>query len=60
MMAENYLYRKENVLVTELVRRGLFGQVYYAEGAYLHAWRRCAAPTPRSGCVIRAATSTHR
>jgi predicted dehydrogenase len=36
MMAENYTYMKPNVLVRELVRRGLFGEVYYAEGEYLH------------------------
>ena len=36
MMAENYTYIKSNVLVKELVRRGLFGEVYYAEGEYLH------------------------
>ena len=46
MMAENYLYRKENVLVTELVRRGLFGQVYYAEGAYLHELKQLNEDTP--------------
>jgi len=49
MMAENYIYTKANVLVTELVRKGLFGDVYYAEGEYLHelkglneitTWRR--------------------
>ena len=32
MMAENYAYMKPNVLVKELVRRGLFGELYYAEG----------------------------
>ena len=36
MMAENFTYMKPNVLVRELVRRGLFGEVYYAEGEYLH------------------------
>lgn len=36
MMAENYTYTRQNVLVKELVKRGLFGQVYYAEGEYLH------------------------
>ncbi len=36
MMAENYTYIKSNVLIRELVHRGLFGQVYYAEGEYLH------------------------
>ena len=49
MMGENYTYMKPNVLVRELVRRGLFGEVYYAEGAYIHelkalneitTWRR--------------------
>jgi predicted dehydrogenase len=36
MMAENYAYLKPNVLVKELVRRGMFGEVYYAEGEYIH------------------------
>ncbi|MEX0774350.1 MAG: GNAT family N-acetyltransferase [Phycisphaeraceae bacterium] len=49
MMAENYTYMRPNVLVRELARAGLFGQVYYAEGEYLHelkglneitTWRR--------------------
>ena len=36
MMAENYTYIKTNVLVRELARKGLFGDVYFAEGEYLH------------------------
>ena len=49
MMAENYTYMRPNVLVRELARVGLFGEVYYAEGEYLHelkglneitTWRR--------------------
>ena len=36
MMAENYIYMKPNALVKELVRQGLFGEIYYAEGEYLH------------------------
>ena len=49
MMAENYTYLKQNVLIRELARQGLFGDVYYAEGEYLHelkelneitTWRR--------------------
>jgi len=49
MMAENYTYMLPNVIVKELVRRGLFGSVYYAEGEYIHelkglneitTWRR--------------------
>lgn len=46
MMAENYCYFKHNVLVRELARRGLFGTVYYAEGAYLHDIRDLAPQTP--------------
>ncbi len=49
MMAENYTYMRPNVIVRELVRRGLFGTPYYGEGEYLHelkglnevtVWRR--------------------
>jgi predicted dehydrogenase/GNAT superfamily N-acetyltransferase len=36
MMAENYTYMRPNVLIRELVRLGLFGTPYYAEGEYLH------------------------
>lgn len=36
MMAENYIYRKEVVLVQAMVEAGLFGEVYYAEGEYIH------------------------
>ncbi len=36
MMAENYCYIKHNVLVRELARRGLFGTMYFGEGAYIH------------------------
>ena len=49
MMAENYIYMKPNILVRELTRAGLFGQLYYGEGGYIHelkqlneqtTWRR--------------------
>jgi predicted dehydrogenase len=36
MMAENYCYTPEIQLVRNLVRKGLFGEVYYGEGQYLH------------------------
>lgn len=36
MMAENYTYMKPNVIVREMVRRGMFGTPYYAEGEYIH------------------------
>ena len=49
MMAENYVYMKPNVLVRELARKGLFGELYFGEGEYIHelkglneitVWRR--------------------
>ena len=36
MMAENYTYIRSNVLVRELVKRGLFGETYFGEGEYVH------------------------
>ena len=36
MMAENYCYRREAVLVRAMARAGLFGECYFAEGEYLH------------------------
>lgn len=36
MMAENYCYMRENVLVRYIARAGLFGEPYYGEGAYIH------------------------
>jgi len=36
MMAENYCYIKENVLIKNMVRQGLFGEIYFAEGEYIH------------------------
>jgi len=46
MMAENYIYQKSMVLVTELARRGLFGELYYAEGAYIHELKELNERTP--------------
>jgi predicted dehydrogenase len=40
MMAENYTYMKYNVLVREMVKRGLFGEPYYAEGEYIHELKK--------------------
>jgi len=39
MMAENYLYLKPNVLVKALAEAGLFGELYFAEGEYVHEIR---------------------
>jgi predicted dehydrogenase len=46
MMAENCCYMKPNVLIRELVRQGLFGEVYYAEGEYLHELKELNEVTP--------------
>ena len=49
MMAENYTYARANVIVRSLIKAGLFGTPYYAEGEYIHelkelnektTWRR--------------------
>jgi predicted dehydrogenase len=45
MMAENYVYMKNNALIKNLVEKGLFGDVYYAEGEYLHELKWLAEDT---------------
>lgn len=37
MLAENYCYMRENMAVLRMVKEGVFGEVYYAEGAYIHS-----------------------
>lgn len=59
MMAENYTYIKPNVLIRELARRGLFGEVYFGEGEYVHELKALNEQTPwrrkwqtgRNGCT---------
>jgi predicted dehydrogenase len=36
MLSENYCYIRDNVLVRELARKGMFGDLYFGEGEYLH------------------------
>jgi predicted dehydrogenase len=36
MMAENYCYIRSNLVVREMARQGVFGELYYGEGEYLH------------------------
>ena len=36
MLAENYCYMPNNQLIRSMVNKGLFGDVYYCEGEYLH------------------------
>ncbi len=49
MLAENYTYMLPNVLVRRMAEAGVFGQLYFAEGEYVHelkglneitTWRR--------------------
>jgi predicted dehydrogenase len=49
MMAENYCYRKEVMLIRGMAEQGLFGELYFSEGEYVHelkelnertVWRR--------------------
>jgi len=39
MMAENYVYMRQNLLVLNMVRQGAFGDLTYAEGGYVHDCR---------------------
>lgn len=39
MMAENYCYMRENMMVRNMADSGLFGTITYAEGAYIHDCR---------------------
>ena len=46
MMAENYTFMKPNMIIRDLVARGLFGDPYYAEGEYLHELKELNEKTP--------------
>ena len=36
MMAENYCYIPQNFVISEMIKAGLFGKLYFGEGEYLH------------------------
>ena len=46
MLAENYGYQAPNVLINALVAGGLFGEVYQAEGEYIHELKQMLEDTP--------------
>jgi predicted dehydrogenase len=46
MMAENYIYMRPNQFVRGLVKAGMFGEVYYAEGEYIHELKDLLEQTP--------------
>jgi len=39
MLAENYCYMRSNMMILNMVRRGVFGEPIYAEGGYIHDCR---------------------
>jgi len=39
ILLENYLYMRHNMMVLDMVRQGLFGELYYAECSYIHDCR---------------------
>jgi len=39
MMAENYCYRREAMMIKNMAEQGVFGDLTYAEGAYIHDCR---------------------
>ncbi|MBI5094471.1 MAG: Gfo/Idh/MocA family oxidoreductase [Candidatus Hydrogenedentes bacterium] len=43
MMAENYTYGKQCQIVKAMAKAGLFGDLYYAEGQYIHDVRSMVA-----------------
>jgi len=46
MFAENVDYFREVMLITELVKAGLFGATYYAEAEYIHELKALQVATP--------------
>lgn len=42
MLAENYCYTPDNQIILNMVKQGLFGEVYFGEGEYLHDVRHLA------------------
>lgn len=46
MMGENCCYYRDNVLVREIAKAGLFGETYYGEGEYVHELRGYQEITP--------------
>ncbi|SEN81399.1 Gfo/Idh/MocA family protein [Paenibacillus sp. OV219] len=39
MMAENYCYTRSNLAVKHMAEKGMFGEITYMEGAYIHELR---------------------
>ncbi len=39
MMAENYVYMRQNMMILNMTNQGAFGEITYAEGGYVHDCR---------------------
>lgn len=46
MLAENYCYMLPNVLIRNMAERGIFGEMYFAEGEYVHELKELNEVTP--------------
>lgn len=46
MMGENYCYTRPNMTLQRMAAQGLFGEIYYAQGEYLHDVRDYITRTP--------------
>jgi len=46
MMGEDFCYMRPNVLVRAMARAGLFGELFFAEGQYLHELKDHSETTP--------------
>lgn len=49
MLAENYCYIPQNQLIRNMVGKGMFGEIYFGEGEYLHNTRDLAYRFNRPG-----------
>jgi len=59
MLAENYCYIPQNQLIGNMVKKGMFGEIYFGEGEYLHSLPELAFRFNRPG-VAESTTPTWR
>jgi predicted dehydrogenase len=64
MIAENYCFSAANLTIKEMARAGMFGELYFGEGEYLHemkSWHTDASgrPTWRYHCQVGRAGITY-
>ncbi|WP_165352542.1 Gfo/Idh/MocA family protein [Bacillus infantis] len=49
MLGENYCYIPQNQLILNMVKHGMFGEIYFGEGEYLHEARNLALKKTPNG-----------